>query len=69
MKFIESNKLQLLATLETGRKLGQVSFREDFFDCWKGQEKIGQELTGAVTIPETIAGRITTPGPSCSKAD
>ena len=42
MKFTESNKLRLLAILETGRKLGQVSFREDFLDYWKGQEKIDQ---------------------------
>ena len=43
--------------------MGRVNFRKDFWN-W---EKIGQYLTGAssVTIPESIAGRISAPVP-CS---
>ena len=46
------------ATLETRKKLGRVYIRKDFWDCYKGRGKIGQQLTDTspVTIPGTIAG-------------
>ena len=28
-----------LIALETRRKLGQVNFRQDFWDCYRGQRK------------------------------
>ena len=47
--------------------LGRANVCRDFWDYNWGQEKIGQELTGAspVAIPETIVGHISVPA-SCS---
>ena len=48
-----------LSTFRCGiRKLGQVLFFADFWDCyWVQGKRIGQQLTGAslVTIPEVLA--------------
>ena len=44
--------LLTFATLDTRRRLGQVNFRKDFWDCYWGQEK---RKNGLVTIPEVFA--------------
>ena len=54
-----------VAILETGKKLDQINFRKDFWDCFGDKKKIGQWVTDTspVTTPETIAGRISAPVP------
>ena len=59
----------LFATLEARGKLGRVNFGKDFWERYYGQAGGGeggefdQQLSGAspVTIPGTIAGRISAP--------
>ena len=62
----KSYSFSQFTTLEKRRKLALVNFRKHFWNCYLGQGKnwpIADQRVPMVTIPETIAERISVPGP------